>query len=143
MILPEHLVPFSAHGSGNVGDVTDGANGTARFSLGCCVNGFALVDLCVRNSGGSAGRADLIMRIDHHLGPAYDFNLKRWTNFGNGATSDKSNIKRVYEQWEMRSWMFTRNGAGVLSEMVFEWTNPNNQDWAIFGNYTDIANLGL
>ena len=142
MIHPSKIQRFVSNGTGNMGDVGDTDILRARFKLGCCGSGFALVDLSVRNSGGSAGRANLVMRTDHRLGEKFDFSPLTWKNFGNGAATDKPNIKWVLADWELRSWSFYRDEAThILDELVFEWTNPNTQAWAIEVGLVDLADI--
>lgn len=142
MIHPSVIHRLAFHGSSDMGDVGDKTVTRCRWSIPSVQDGFALVDVTARNSGGSAGRADLVLRRDHRLGPAYDFSEQTFPNFGNGVSSDLPNIKWVLKDWELRSWMFLREpGTNELDELVAEWTNPNSQDWAIEVGLVAIADI--
>lgn len=142
MIAPRLIERFTQSDSTSMGTVGDRTITVARFKLDDVEDGYALADVNIRNTGGSAGRADLTLNVDHRIGPAYDFTLLTWKDFGNGAATDKSNIKLAIKDWELRVFTFLRNSVtGILDELVFAYSNPNTQIWAIDIGLVDIKHI--
>lgn len=133
MLDLRNIIDFQGRGDGDMGSLTFGVtvggtedtNDKARF---CVPNRrFAFSSIRVHFVGGS-GANDLILNVDHGLGPAYDFALHTIEDAG----TDNGDVHfRVFRD-EREHWIFDGR-RDVPDVLVPTWTNPNspNMKWGI------------
>ena len=129
----EIIIASGASGQ-NMGDVDD-PESTARFSL----SGKRWAVLWIRGDFiDGTGDADCVLKLDsHHLprglldvgtstAKASPFNFRLWTFRDVGTDGNPMHWRVTREELELGNWTFTED-----DELVFEWTNPNTQQWAL------------
>lgn len=135
------IVELQDNGTSDMGSLTFGQtiaasvddNAKARFTVQD--QRFALSSLRVHFVGGS-GTANLVINVDHGLGPAYDFALLTIENVGTGTDVHR----RVYED-DLRHWIFDGRRNDVL---VLTWTNPHaDMKWGVEIFLEAIEDTGL
>ncbi len=136
MIHPSIIQLFTQTGTGNMGDVTD-ATSICRFALPDAER-YHVVTVRMLFTGGSLS-ADLVLRVDHRLGPNFDFKPETWEATGTGG---KAIIEYRVAEDELYHLIFLRDQAtGIQDAAVFEWTNPNTQRWAMEVGMINVADL--
>jgi len=129
---PWAIIKRPLSGSGNMGDVLDRDNRTARFSWD--KSRFILAQVRINFTGtGNQGVATMQMLLDHHsrqdgISSPFDFVLETWDNMGFDASA--TNYYKFLE-WSPRYDQWHRFVFEPQDAIVFEWTDPGTTDWAI------------
>ncbi len=134
---PNLIVKLHAAGAGNMGDVSDRTNATARFRPGVA---HVITQLYVRFTGsGDQGVADLAMWLDSQLGgdgidSIHDRIIEDWENAG----FDSASTARKVIDWAPQGGEFHRFVFAADDEHVFVWPDPGATDWAILFAYQPL-----
>ena len=129
---PFAIVKRELAGTGNMGDVLDRENGTARFSYN--KSRFALVQVRANFVASSdQGVATMKMLLDHHsrqdgIASDLDFTLDSWQNMGFDASEENYH---KYLEWAPPFEAWHRFVFEPGDDIVFTWIDPGTTDWGI------------
>ena len=136
MIHPSIIQFFPQTGTGNMGDVTD-ITSICRFVLPDAER-YVVATVRVLFTGGT-GMADMVLRIDHRQGVNFQFKPVTWEDVG---TDGDAIIEYRAAKDELYHLIFLRDRTtGIQDVVVFEWTNPNTQRWAMEVGLINVADL--
>ena len=126
MIDPNDLIILRDGGTGDMGDVTDNENRTARFRPQDYSGRFCVVWVRMHFSGSGTGTATCTMNVDSAAGDSYDVALFEWEAVGKGTDA----VLRIGDTGDnqLAHYLFDAE-----DDVVFKWTNPDagNITWGI------------